>query len=231
MDEKNKMIIYMSFPKVIYFCNKTFYRMKEHANYWKILNPDYEIQLYDNEMCEKFLLDEYGELHKDIFNFLQHGPIKADFWRICILYKYGGVYSDIDNEPLIPIQNFLEPDVDFVTCSSYWDGMKFKFNPIFIISHKNNVILEKCIEWYIRKYKNKDSYDYWGWSIMRSFTDTLHLNDYNTTDGIYYLDNMKIQILRDCRGTHPYDAHSIYNNQRVFNDKYKSWDKINHCFK
>ena len=44
-------------------------------------------KLYDDEMIKLFLLEEYGELYKNIFDYLVHGPIKADFWRICILYK------------------------------------------------------------------------------------------------------------------------------------------------
>jgi hypothetical protein len=221
----------MSFPKTIYFCNKTLDKMEQYSNNWKRLNPEYEIKLYDNEMCEKFLLEEYGELHRDIFNFLQDGPIKADFWRICILYTYGGVYSDIDNQPFIPIDNFIEKDVDFVTCSSYWQEMQINFNPNFIISNKGNIILKKCIVWYMYHYKIKKPYSYWGWSIMKVFSDMLHLKNYNKNDGIYYLDNMKIQILKECPGDHHYDAHNVYKNQRIFNNRYISWDFNSHSFK
>ena len=46
---------------------------------WKILNPEYEIKLYDDELCKKFLLDEYSQLHLDIFNFLEDGLLKQIF--------------------------------------------------------------------------------------------------------------------------------------------------------
>ena len=80
------------FPKTIYFCYKTLDRMEENSNKWKYLNPKYKIELYDDTMCEAFLLNEYGQLYSDIFQFLKDGPIKADFWRVCILYKYGGIW-------------------------------------------------------------------------------------------------------------------------------------------
>lgn len=220
-----------SIPKIIYFCNKTLDKMKEYADNWKKINPEYDIKLYDNELCSKFLLDEYGQLYLDIFNYLTDGPIKADFWRICILYKYGGIYSDIDNQPLVPFNEFLESDIDFATCSSYWDSMNFNFNPNFIVSTKNNIILKNCIDWYINKYNKKDTYDYWGWSIMKAFTDTLHLTNYKKEYGIYYLDNMKIQIIKECSGNNHYDAHNIYNNKRVFNNRYANWDSNTHSFK
>ena len=86
----------MEIPKVIYFCNKTLDKMKEYSNNWKRLNPEYEIRLSDNAMCEKFLLREYSLLHRDIFRFIKDGPIKADFWRICILHKYTALGSNLN---------------------------------------------------------------------------------------------------------------------------------------
>ena len=60
-------------------------------------------ELYDNKMCEDFLLNNYSEEHKNIFNYIKHGPIKADFWRICIINKFGGLYVDSDIMPLKPL--------------------------------------------------------------------------------------------------------------------------------
>ena len=196
-------------------------------------------------MCYKFLLEEYNDVYANIFNYLQDGPIKADFWRICILYKYGGVYSDIDNQPLKPISSFLEPDVDFITCSSYWYNMKFNFNPNFIISNKGNIILKNCIDWYIKNYKQKSPYNYWYYSIMNVFTQTLRLDNYKDWPllnklqgdigkghpcGVYLLGDMKVQITQECQGKHHYDAHNIYNNVRIFNNRYPEYDCNSHSF-
>jgi mannosyltransferase OCH1-like enzyme len=218
-----------TFPKVIYMCNKTIGPSElMSSNNWKKLNDDYEIKLYDDEMIKLFLLQDYGELYKNIFEYLKQGPIKADFWRICILYKNGGVYSDIDNMPLVPLNEFIENDIDFVTCSSYW---QYNFNPNLIISSKDNIILKKCIDWYIKKYNNRDPYSYWGWSIMNVFTQTLHLENYKKDWGIYKLNDMKIQIIKECNGPTHYDAHNIYNNIKVFNNRLPNWDYSLHEFK
>jgi len=218
----------LKYPKVIYFCNK---RIGKNdilsSNNWKILNPDYEIKLYDDEMIKSFLLKEYGELYVDIFNYLKDGPIKADFFRICILYKKGGIYSDIDILPLVPLSDFIEKDIDFVTCSAY---IHFNFNPNFIISTKNNIILKKCIDWYIDRYHKKKIWKYWRWSIMNAFTKNLHLPNYKKKYGIYYLDDMKIQIIQEHNGKHHYDAYNVYNGIRVFNNRQESWNAKTHSF-
>jgi hypothetical protein len=229
-DTKEVSVIYI-YPKNIYFCNKT---IGEHdiasANKWKELNPEYEIKLYDDEMIRTFLLHEYGTLFKDIFDYIPDGPIKSDFWRVCILYKYGGVYSDIDNVPLVKMSDFIDPSCDLITCSSY---ISFLFNPNFIVSCKGNIILKRCIEWYILKYANinKNEYKYWDWSVMNAFTQNLHLDNYNKEAGIYNAEHMRVQIIKEFPGKNYEDAHNIYNNIRIFNNRQPNWDYILHKFK
>jgi len=176
-------------PKVIYMCYKNLDKIKIYSKNWKNLNPEYDIKLYDDELCKTFLLDEYSQLHVDIFNFLKDGPIKADFWRVCIINKYGGLYVDADINPIVPLNKFIENDDDFVTCisSSFNENyLPLQFNPHFILSNKNNPILEKCIDEYINLYHYKEPYNYWRWSICNLFiiegvsekkSQILYLND------------------------------------------------------
>jgi hypothetical protein len=199
-----------------------------YSKNWKRLNPNISIRLYDNKMCEQFLLNEFSPLHRDIFNFIKHGPIKADFWRVCILYKYGGIYSDIDNEPLVPLAEFIDPSVDFVTCSSF--SKRFIFNPNLILCNKENPIIKKCIDWYVEKYINKYPYEYWNWSIMNVFSSIIHINNYNREEGIYNYNNMKIQIIKEVKGKLHNDDHNVYKNKKVFNNRYKDWNFNTHSF-
>ena len=217
-------------PKNIYFCNKKITsKENESANRWKKLNPDYNIILYDDDKIRTFLNDEYDETYLRVFNYVYDGPIKADFWRICILYKYGGVYSDIDNHPFVPISSFLEENINFLTCSSYWVE-RFKFNPNFIIAEKGDKILEKCINWYLEKYNRRDNYDYWDWSIMNCFTQVLILDNYTRESSRYKLDNMEIQILKEYKGKNHSHDHTNYHDTKVFNNRINNWDYDKHCF-
>jgi mannosyltransferase OCH1-like enzyme len=167
--ENPKMNTFTSdIPKNIYICFKSLDKIKIYSNNWKKLNPDYEIKLYDDELCKEFLLKEYSQLHLDVFNFIPDGPIKADFWRVCIINKYGGLYVDADIEPLIPLNKYIDNDDDFATCISvnFKNGEKqWQLNPHFILSNKNNTVLQNCIDKYIEMYTNKMKYNYWEWSI------------------------------------------------------------------
>jgi len=221
------------FPKVIYFCNKTIGKNDlEATNKWKILNPEYEIKLYDDIMCKSFLLENFGQLHSDIYDFLKDGPIKAGFWRVCVLYVYGGVYSDIDNKPVVAFDQFVENDIDLLVCSSYANipPLSFNFNPNLICCSKGNSILKTAIDWYLDKYNKGDAYAYWDYSVVRCFTDILHLDNYNKADGIYYLNTMKIQILKEICGKTIFDNHNIYKNEIIFYNRSEIWDSINHKF-
>ena len=77
---------------------------------WKRLNPEYDIQYYDDNRIRQFLRDYYPNSYLKYFNKLDSyegaGPIKSDFWRVCILYKFGGVYVDADIEPIESIKTY-----------------------------------------------------------------------------------------------------------------------------
>jgi hypothetical protein len=233
-------------PKVIYLSYKT----KNIPNYvipnWKKLYPDYEVKLYDNNDCISFLKTEYNDEYVDIFNYIKDGPIKADFWRVCILYKYGGIYCDIDVEPLVSIEQIIESDTSFLTCFSAHDK---NINPHFIASQPNHKLLKMCIDKYLEMYRNKKKYNYWGWSIVFIMKNSLYkiFGEYNTKEGIYYdEDNNKYQFLKEQiplnlidifniknlwlkTDLNSYNIHCKYNNIKILNNRYKSYS--NHEFK
>lgn len=98
-------------PKIIFrtFSNKTvsnnFFETSEE---WKKLNPEYNIVWYDNKECDSFMKQYYeGEVFQ-AYQILKPGAYKADLWRLCILYKYGGVYVDAHSLPHVSLDYLLE---------------------------------------------------------------------------------------------------------------------------
>ena len=211
-------------------CDKNLTFIEKYSENWRRLNPDYEIKLYNDKMCEEFLLTEFSELHYEIFKYIKDGPIKADFWRVCVLYKYGGVYVDADIEPFVSIDKFAEKDVDFITCSS--SRFYALFNPNFIMTYAGNNILKNCIDVYIKKYNDREIYSYINWSIVTimKWNNVMDIRNIDKKYGIYNSNNYKIQILEEKSFFDSYRDHMIYNDVIIFNNRYITYSEKEHKF-
>lgn len=212
-------------PKVIYMCYKHLDKIINYSQNWQLLNPEYEIKLYDDALCAQFLLQHYSPLHEKIFNFIKDGPIKCDFWRVCIINKFGGLYVDADIEPLCPLDEYIEDDDDFVTCISAGfnnSNTEWNFNPHFIMSYKNNHILQKCIDQYINYYHAKLPYTYWGWSVCKMFWVT---NVKEKKSQIIYINGKKHKLLLELDNANDCE----YNGTIVLHNRYSNY--VDHKFK
>ena len=71
-------------------------RLREAHNSWsKWVNKGFSCYFYDDNRCDEFMLNYFPEI-KDAYDKLPLKVMKADLWRYCIIYKYGGIYHDAD---------------------------------------------------------------------------------------------------------------------------------------
>lgn len=235
-------------PKIIYICHKNIKCLQMTYNFWRRLNPSYQIKLFNDNMCENFLLSEFSELHMSIFKFIPNGPIKSDFWRLCILYKYGGIYVDADIHPFVSLDKYLIRSCDFVTCITKSNR---NFNPHFIATRKNNIILKKCIDEYINLYiHKKQSYAYWNWSIVGMFNKFFpHVKSHyikTPQQQVFSIGNEKYQLFIETKKeketgfmdelkfikirTNLHDYYCTFLNKHIFNSRYLNYDPHKHEF-
>lgn len=251
----NVIDIQQEIPKIIYICHKNLKCLNMTYKFWKRLNPGYQIKLFNDIMCQRFLLDQFSELYQSIFKFIPDGPIKSDFWRLCILYKYGGIYVDADIHPLVSLDKYLVRSCDLVTCITKCNE---NFNPHFIAARKNDPILKSCIDEYIQFYTHhKQSYAYWDWSIVHMFNkflsnvkshyhkmpqlqifslekrkyqlffETMDKSEASTNNNKYLIDNIMTKMKPG--GLH--DFYCTFSNRRIFNTRYINYDPDEHKFK
>lgn len=90
--------------------------MLDSINTWKNLNPEFEYRYMDDAQSAEFILKEYGQEWHDLFISLPVGVMRGDLWRYMIIYKYGGVYTDLDTECWNPINVWLNEDYDMIVC-------------------------------------------------------------------------------------------------------------------
>jgi len=64
------------------------------------LNPRFTYHLYDDNDCRCFIQKHFKPDVLEAYDCLKPGAYKADLWRYCILFIYGGIYLDIKYKPL-----------------------------------------------------------------------------------------------------------------------------------
>lgn len=63
---------------------------------WRKFMNEFNYYFYDNDMCEKFMRENFDEKINKAYSMLPMAVMKADLWRYCVIYKYGGIYADTD---------------------------------------------------------------------------------------------------------------------------------------
>ena len=109
---------------------------------WKEHNPEYTYKFYDDDMCDTFM-KEFDVRAWKAYRRIIPGAFKADLWRYCVLYKYGGVYADIDTMCLGKIDDFLNHATEFVTPVNTDNVLIFN---AFIAAAPGSKILKECID-------------------------------------------------------------------------------------
>jgi hypothetical protein len=69
---------------------------------WKDALPLHSVYFHDDAAVERLIKEEWPEfpLLSIFMNCVRYkGAMKIDIWRILVVYRYGGIYSDIDNWP------------------------------------------------------------------------------------------------------------------------------------
>lgn len=127
-------------PKVIWQTMKTNQVtafMKSYSETWINLNPEYEYRFYDDNDIIDFLKTDFPDFLEG-YNKLKFGASKADLWRYLIVYKYGGIYADIDCKCINSLRKWIDPNATYVTqlginkdiCQ--WLIISIPQNPIFL---------------------------------------------------------------------------------------------------
>lgn len=80
-------------------------------NTWKTSNSQLKKEFMDDQQCSDFILKHFGkETHLKYLQ-LPQSINRADFWRIAVVYIYGGYYSDLDIEVNANLKSLI-PDLE-----------------------------------------------------------------------------------------------------------------------
>jgi mannosyltransferase OCH1-like enzyme len=122
---------------------------KQTSMSWKNLNPGWEYIYHNNQERAQFIFDYYRHLYD--FFVKSSRLVKADIWRYCIVYHYGGVYADMDSVCIKPLDYMLKTynDEDLIPMDTNSVAPREKekgyVNNSNFAAIKNSKILQKVI--------------------------------------------------------------------------------------
>lgn len=209
-------------------------------------NPEFNVNLYDDDDCREFILKYFDENVLEAFDKLIPGAFKSDLARLCILYIKGGVYMDIKLEPINGFKLISMVDKEyFVKENPLIFTDKLGIYNAFMITKPNNNKLYKCIMKILENVNTK----YYGnlgsllngvlGSLLNGVLDITGpelmgkiLEEYNLIFDGSYIYNSDYKILKTYNNYRK--EQSIYSNilhyNILFNNKFIYWDKPKNGF-
>jgi len=159
-----KRTLFISYPMKSYYNNviplhiyQTWFskdlpkKMSDTIEKMKMNNPAFKHHLFDDNDCREFIKNNFNIEILNAFDSLIPGAYKADLWRYCILFKYGGIYLDVKYKPVkgFKLINLTEKE-HFVI-----DRDNLGIYNALIVSLPNNPYLWKAIQSIVLNVKNK----------------------------------------------------------------------------
>ncbi len=109
---------------------------------FRSLYTDYDIRVYDNDDIYALIEQHYPDVLSKVKQ-IAVGAVLADIFRYLILYLEGGIYSDMDCEPLRPIGSLF--DHPSVTNGDPDVILSYEFHRVWTPSY----IPEQICNWFI----------------------------------------------------------------------------------
>jgi hypothetical protein len=113
------------------------------------INPTLDIFFMDDTACEGFIRENFNEVVYNTYKALPLGVMRADMWRICVLYINGGIYSDIDVFCKKDIKHILL-DNDIVFLQEDHDADRV--SNFFIASVPKHPVLKQIIDTMVKDF-------------------------------------------------------------------------------
>jgi len=212
--------------KIPLFIYQTFYTknlskdMQESVDLIKTTNPEFTYSLSDDDECYNFILNNFPPSVADAYLRMIPGAYKADLWRYCILYTYGGIYLDIKYRPVNNFKfiNLVDKEHFVLDAMHSWGYDIYSIYNAFMVCTRHNKILLDCINQIVLNVKN----NFYGKSPLEPTGPLLLSSIYKS-----YNDITEIDMYLDVQYSH--EESIVYNNTKILTayNTYRSEQKKN----
>ena len=147
----------------------------------RLMSPTFEYRFMVTEARASFVEENYPGEISEHYKKIQIGASQADFWRLLILQKYGGVYMDIDAHAVWPLGYVINPgDEELFVRSKHK-----RLTNYFIASKPNNPHLQAVIEHVLNNIKEASIDNVYNLTGPGALNQTLKLEMVNWQDYRY----------------------------------------------
>lgn len=196
-------------------------KMIEHRNAMISLNPSYIYELYIDEDMDRFVDMYYSGIIAECYHKLNIIVSKVDFWRYLVLYKFGGIYLDMDSEIARPLDSLIrETDKAIITM----EGNPYFFVQWCMMFEAGHPILKSVIEVVVDNIiNNKYPNDVHKMTGPSAFTEGIQKYHQSVFFGELLVNNMD----RNCDKTYEVDAETSY---RIYGVDYNGFCNFKHGY-
>ena len=131
-------------PKLIHYVwlggNDLGEKEKKCLESWQNILPDYQIMRWDDSKIAQFKNEYFEQAYQN-----KQYAFASDYIRLKVLYEYGGIYMDTDEEVLRSLDGFLNHDF-FMGCQSC--GSARTLSPALIGATPKNKIVKDLLAVY-----------------------------------------------------------------------------------
>jgi hypothetical protein len=193
--------------------------LKQQCDSWVFSSPQLSKNLFNDSECDKFILDNFGEEVHMLYISLPQPIMRADFWRVAVVYVNGGYYADLDITCNKPLSSFMDISAKAVFMRELNNIANFFFG-----AEPKHPVLKLALDYMIeeaRSITDKDTQSYGMHSLHRA------VREYYSVIGTDFPNNQDVQILNNehLKANHIliHSAASIVNTS----PDYTSWRTTN----
>lgn len=201
--------------------------LKKYHDDCQKINNNFKFILWDNEKIQNFLIRNYDKKYVDLYNNFKIFAQKADFARYAILYKYGGIYIDMDMICRKNLSSFLKYNFFLTVDDPILNSFNKKYLNGIIGTIPNHIIFEFIFKnIFLRKDKLNDVAYSTGTNLFYDSVQEykkVHKNDVTIIDSEYLHPCSIFQDEKTC----PYKCQNCY----IAHTNYSSWSPKLKLFK
>lgn len=154
--------------------------LQNKINIFKNLNPDYSYNLYDDNDMDNFVNNNFNGEIAECYNKLNIIVAKVDFWRYLVLYKYGGIYLDMDSNIEKPLNELIRNNDEAIITAEGNTNLYVQWALIF---SKGHPILKKTIDLIVSNIKNNsypnNIHKMTGPTVYTNAINAIHMENFN----------------------------------------------------